>query len=278
MARARRQYRAQPEDFNGSHAIDTGTAELVPDDSSQTRWTMVINGVPSSHVHLDDPAQLDFEYMQWMGHVIDALPGPGDPISVVHIGGAACAMALFTAATRPGSRQTVFEIDGALVTLARQAFGLRGVTGLRLRSGDGRDGIAATAPSSCDVVIRDAFVGRTVPPHLTTVEFHREISGVLRPGGIYMANIADFAKVREARIEAATARQAFKYVALIVEPGQLRGRRYGNVVLLASDHALPEDVIVRKLAGGAIRARYLEPARLAELCAGTAPLFDANLT
>lgn len=276
MARSRRQYRARPQDYEGTHAIDTGTAELIPHDDGQGGWTMVVNGVPSSHVHLDDPSRLDFEYMQWIGHVIDALAPAGIGIDAVHIGGAGCSLALYTAVTRPGSRQTVFELDGALVTLARQAFGLRGVDGLRLRTVEGRAGLALAGHGSCDLVVRDAFDGRRVPAHLTTVEFHREVANVLRPGGIYAANVADSSQVRDARLEAAAAREVFATVGLIAEPGQLRGRRYGNVVLLATNGELPEDLLIRRLAAGAIRARYVEPDRVAELAAGVLPRHDGG--
>lgn len=275
MSRSRRQYRAHPQELGGSHSIDTGTADFVPDDSGQTGWTVVVNGVPSSHVHINDPTRLDFEYMQWMGHVIDAMPGAGEPLNIIHIGGAGCSLALYTASTRPGSKQTVFEIDTALITLARQAFGLRGIPGLRIRSGDGRAGMAATERGRCDVVIRDAFDGRIVPEHLTTLEFYRETSHVLRPGGVFLANVADTTKVSEAKVEAAAAQQVFTHVALIVDPGQLRGRRYGNVVLVASDDELPEEVLVRKLAGGAVRARYVEPEQVVKLTVGVSPRHDS---
>jgi len=43
--------------------VDTGRAELVPDGDGRRGWTLYVNGVPSSHVDLDDPTRLDFEYV-----------------------------------------------------------------------------------------------------------------------------------------------------------------------------------------------------------------------
>lgn len=266
-----RHHSARPDALAGEHEVDTGTAELV---GAGGRWSVVVNGVPSSYVDLDDPTHLDFEYMQWTGHVLDAFAEPEVAIDAVHLGGAGCTLAQYVAATRPGSRQLVFEVDAALVTLARQAFGLRGVRGLRIRVGDGRAGIGGLTAASADVVIRDAFDAATVPTHLTTVEFHREVSRVLRPAGVYVANVADTATVRESRVEAAAAREVFAHVALIAEPGQLRGRHFGNVLVVASNARLPEDALVRALAGGAIRARYVPPERVAELSAGVHPRRD----
>ena len=91
-----------------------------------------------------------------------------------------------------------------------------------------------------------------------------------------MANIADQTTLALARREAVTAAAAFRYVALVAEPGQLRGRRYGNVVLVASDAELPEQAVTRRLASGAVRARYVPPERVAELTSGQTPLVDAE--
>lgn len=263
--------RPRPDRFAGEHDIESGTAELIADRADPGGWSIMVNGVPSSYVHLGDPTRLDFEYMQWMGHVLDAAAPPEAPLPAVHIGGAGCTLALYVAATRPGSPQTVFEIDAALVTLMRQAFGLRSVRGLRLKAADGLAGLRGLPAAHTAVVVRDAFDGAQVPRHLVTTGFYGEAARVLVPGGLYVGNVADTAQVREARIEAATALEVFAHVALIAEPGQLRGRRYGNVVLLASQAPLPEDALVRRLAGGAVRARYVEPTRVKELVAGVKP-------
>jgi spermidine synthase len=239
-----RRSRRRPDPQPGPHPIDTGTAELIPDDADPQGWTVVVNGVPSSYVHLGDPTRLEFEYVQWTGHVLDVVAPQAAAIDAVHIGGAGCTLALYTAATRPGSRQIVFDVDAALVVLARQAFSLKGVHGLRLKAADGRAGLAALPDASADIVIRDAFDHAAVPAHLTTVEYHREVARVLRPGGIYVANVADTVRVRDSRSEAASARAVFADVAMVAEPAQLRGRRYGNVLILASQAPLPGEALI----------------------------------
>jgi hypothetical protein len=61
---------------------------------------------------------------------------------------------------------------------------------------------------------------------------------------------------------------------MIGEPGQLRGRRFGNIVLVAGDAPLPLDAVARRLAGGAVPARLVEPDRVRALAAGIHPLTD----
>lgn len=277
MPARRAQYRADPESHSGEHAVDTGTASIVPGSSSGGSYIVIVNGVMSSSVYLDDPTRLDFEYMQWIGTVIDELAPTGEPLRVVHLGGAGCTVPQYVAATRPGSRQHVFEVDAKLVTLARQAFGLRGVSGLRITTSDARDGLMSMTDDSADVIVRDAFVGEVVPPHLTTVEFMAEVGRVLRPSGTYVSNVADTNEVRHSRVEAAAALDQFEHVSFIAEPAQLRKRRFGNVVVSASGVDLPDEALTRRLAGGMVRARYVGTEAVRDMVSGTKPVRDADV-
>ena len=63
-------------------------------------------------------------------------------------------------------------------------------------------------------------------------------------------------------------------MALIAEPGQLNGRRYGNVVLAGSDAALPEAALVRRLASDAVPARLLGTDEARAFASGYRPLRD----
>ncbi len=53
----RRSRPPRPEPTTGSWPVDTGRAELVPDGDGRRGWTLLVNGVPSSHVDLDDPSR-----------------------------------------------------------------------------------------------------------------------------------------------------------------------------------------------------------------------------
>jgi spermidine synthase len=258
----------------GLWPVETGTAALVPDGDGRRGWTLMVNGVPSSHVDLDDPLRLDFEYMRWTADLLDVLAPPGEPLRVAHLGGAGCTLARYVAATREASRQVVLEIDPGVLDVARRAFGFRSSSRLRLRVADARAGLADLPETGHDVVIRDAFAGALVPAHLTTTGFLDAVRRVLAPGGVYVANLADAPPLALARGEAATALDRFAQVALIAEPAQFNGRRYGNVVLAASDHDLPLTPLVRRLASGAVRARLLDTAQVRAFASGRRPLTD----
>ncbi|MGV8976463.1 MAG: spermidine synthase [Cellulomonas sp.] len=195
--------------------------------------TVLVNGVPSSHLDLVDPTRLSFEYMAQMAAVLDRF-SPGQPLAVIHLGAAGCALARYVHATRPASRQIAIELDTTLPELVRAWFDLPRAPALRIRAGDARGELARLPDTSADVVIRDVFAGDRTPEHVTTLEFTAEIARVLRPGGLYLANCADRPPLTHARAEAATLAAVFADVAVIAEPGQLRGRRYGNLVLAAT--------------------------------------------
>ncbi|ASR54325.1 spermidine synthase [Cellulomonas sp. PSBB021] len=241
----------------GPVEIPTGTVEVVPDPDHAAGATLLVNGVPSSYVDLDDPGVLAFEYMQQMALVVDALR-PGEPLDVVHLGAAGCALARAIDWTRPGSRQVAVELDARLPELVRTWFGLPRSPALRIRAGDARAQLALLHGASADVVVRDVFAGDTTPGHVTTVEMVRDVARVLRPGGAYLVNCADGADLVRARSEAATLTEVFADVVAIAEPALLRGRGYGNVVLAASD-----DPDLLAVAGLARAVRSLPaPARL----------------
>ncbi len=259
---------------DGAAAASSERVVLVPDGDGRGGWTVVVDGVPSSHLDLADPTRLDFEYMRWIGDLLDVLD-PG-PLRVAHLGGAGCTLARYVEATRPGSAQVVLEVDAEVIAVVRAATGLRSSRRLRVRQADAREGLAAFADGGLDVVVRDAFADGQVPAHLTTDGFLREVRRVLAPGGVYVANVADRPPMSLARAEAATARSVLGHVALAAEPAQFKGRRYGNVVLAAADVPLPVAGWGRRLASGAVRARLVEGDGVAGLAARATVLRDGS--
>ncbi|AEI12511.1 methyltransferase type 11 [Cellulomonas gilvus ATCC 13127] len=242
---------------HGPVEVPTGTVELVPDPDHAAGVTLLVNGVPSSYVDLDDPGVLAFEYMQQMALVIDTLR-PGTPLDVVHLGAGGCALARALDVLRPGSRQLAVELDTRLPELARLWFGLPRAPALRIRAGDARAELERLGTATTDVVVRDVFAGDRTPAHLTTIEAARAAARVLRPGGVYLVNCADRPPLALARSEAATLGRVFADVVVIAEPALLRGRGYGNLVLAATD-----DPALLAVAGLARAVRTLPaPARL----------------
>jgi spermidine synthase len=260
----------------GPIAVTGGTAELLADADRNGSWMLLVNGTPQSHVDLDDPAHLEFEYVRRMGHVLDLAAEPGTPLDVVHLGGGALTLPRYVAVTRPGSRQRVVEIDQPLTDLVREHLPLPRGARIRVRADDARVGLSALHTGSQDVVLTDVFAGARTPAHLTSAEFAADAHRVLRPGGVYAGNVADGPPLRFARAQAATLRSVFRHVCLLAEPGTLRGRRFGNLVAVASDEELPIAGYVRNCAKDPMPARVVNGEDLDRFVGSARPVLDAD--
>ncbi|MBZ2199237.1 spermidine synthase [Occultella gossypii] len=215
------------------------TVELTTDNADPDGVLVLLDGVESSHLDLADPRRLMFEYMQQMLAALEESLPEGGGVRALHLGAAGCALARAVDATWPESRQLAVEVDALLAQYVRDWFDLPRSPLLRIRVDDARRTTTTARTDSYDAVIRDAFADRSVPAHLRTVEFTREVARVLAPGGLYLANTADHPPLPLARREAATVAEVFEHTAVIAEPGVLKGRRYGNVVLVGSAEPLP---------------------------------------
>jgi spermidine synthase len=182
------------------------------------------------------------------------------------------------ATTRPRSRQLVLEPDEALTVLVRERLPLPRASGIRVRAQDGRAGVASRPDASADVVVLDAFVDGRVPPELTTLEYVADVARVLR-GGVYVANVADAPRLTFARRFVATMGAVFDQVAVLAEPPVLRGRRFGNLVVVGSSRTggFDVDVLTHRARSGAFPARVLSDAGVHRFVAGAQPLTDAEL-
>ncbi|HKN99369.1 MAG TPA: fused MFS/spermidine synthase, partial [Pseudonocardiaceae bacterium] len=162
MSRRRDPVRARTE-------VTTGIAEVVTDPDLPGGRTLLVDGTPQSHVDLDDPAHLVFEYARRIGHVVDLMPD--GPLRALHLGGGGLTLPRYVAATRPGSGQQVVEVDGALLDLVRRELPLGRSTRMRLRTGDARDVLATVPAGAFDLLVVDVYAAGRMPARLASVEF-----------------------------------------------------------------------------------------------------------
>ncbi|MGC5000876.1 spermidine synthase [Streptomyces sp. DT203] len=272
--RADRKSDRKPETL--SETVDGGLAELIPDRERPHAWTLTLDGAPQSHVDLDDPSHLSFAYQRRIGHIADLAAPAGQPLHVVHLGGGAFTLARYVAATRPRSTQQVVELDAALVQLVRRELPLDPQARIRVRSTDARAGLGKIPDDWADLVIADVFSGARTPAHLTSAEFLADVRRVLKPAGQYVANLADGPPLAHLRGQIATAATVFPELALAADPAVLRGRRFGNAVLLASALPLKVAELTRRVATDPHPGRVEHGKELADFTGGAAPVSDAD--
>ncbi|MFI6154345.1 spermidine synthase [Kitasatospora sp. NPDC051170] len=252
----------------------------MPDVDREEAWLLTLDGTPQSYVDLAEPTHLEFEYTRRLGHLADVLAPAGRPLDVLHLGGGALTLPRYLAATRPGSRQRVVEVDGPLLDLVAEHLPWRDQPGADITAvvGDARACLAAVPARSQDLIVADVFHGSRTPAHLTSVEFLRLAAAALREGGCYAANLADGPPLAFAKAQAATLAAVFPYVFLATEAPVLRGRRYGNILLAGSTAPLLTAPLARLLAADVFPARLTEPPALTTLIGPTPPTTDTTAT
>lgn len=264
----------------GTTRLSSGLiASIEPDRWMPGAYELVVDGTPQSHVVVDDPTTLFFEYVQRMGHVIDQLGMPGQPLAALHLGAGGLTLPRYIHATRPGSRQQVIELEPALVELVREHLPLPRDASIRVRYGDARETLAnlpAGLRGTVDLVIVDVFAGARTPAHVTSIEFYETIAQFLAPEGVVLANIADGPGLAFARGQAATLQAAFGEVAILADAALLKSRRFGNVVLVASRAPLPLAWLPRLLAAGPHPSKVVTGRELDQFVAGAAAVTDAT--
>lgn len=252
----------------------------------EDRWVpgaiqLLVDGTPQSHVNLRDPSEVFFEYVRRIAHAIDLFRTPGQPISALHLGGGAFTLPRYIEATRPGSRQQVVELESSLVELVREAAPLPKRASIRVRHGDAR-AVLGKLPQgmhgAIDLVVVDIFAGSRTPAHVSSIEFYELIAPLLAPDGLVVVNTTDGTGQAFTRSQVATLAAVFGTVAAVGEPQTLKGRRFGNVVLLASNSDVDHELewLPRLLAGGPHPARMLVGRELDEWLRGARAVTDVE--
>ena len=123
----------------------------------------------------------------------------GTPLSVMVIGGGGYAFPHYLEVARPGSYVETSEIDPAVTEAAFAAFGLPRDTTGKIYDMDARNRVADLMRAKAagaevprfDFVLGDSINDYTVPRHLTTLEFAREVHALLKDDGMYLLNLID---------------------------------------------------------------------------------------
>lgn len=253
-----------------------GIARIVPSEFT-SGFELIVDDTPQSHVDLNDPTHLHFEYIVRMGAVIDQLPAGA--LTAVHLGAGALTVPRYIEATRPGSRQQVIELEAPLAALVKEHLPLPRGAAIRMRIGDARAGVQKLPPAltgACDLVVSDVYSGAQTPAHLTSVEFYRELRALLSPTGVLLVNVADGPGLAFARRQAATITEVLPEIAVLADTQVLKGRRFGNLVIAASASPLPTEWLPRLLAAGPHPAKIAQGAEVASFIQGSRIVTDAD--
>lgn len=223
------------------HETDYSCVRIVADptegpDARPGGRSLIIDQFRHAHVDLDDPEYLDIRYMRLFADVVDTFPD--GPIDVLHVGGGGFSLPRYLNAVRPGSTNTVLELDVDLVQIARDELGLVDDEQLDIRTGDARLHLDDLPTDGFDLIVGDAYSGQSVPWHLTTVEVMDEFARMLRPDGLYVMNVIDGGSNDFMRSQLTTLRESFDEL-VVIEPEGGIPDFVVNQVVVAADRAIP---------------------------------------
>ncbi len=255
---------------------DFALAEIGQNPYQPSLITLYLDGAESSALDLENPRYLEFEYMQHIELIIGATLGDTVPLRALHLGGAGCALARALDAGHTGSKQLAVELDASLARYVREWFDLPPAPRLRIRADEARHALDTTH-ALWDVVIRDAFRNREVPAQLRTSECAERAHEVLGVDGIYIMNSIASTGLSRLGEEIATIGRHFAHMIAIVDPSILKGRRFGNIVLAASDQEFPVFEIERRVRKLSLPARVIDDVDLRRRGSGARIFADSQL-
>lgn len=248
--------------------------ELCEDPDHPGSWEVLSDGVRQSYVDLADPTRLVFDYARAIGAVLDGLPA--GPLDVVHVGGAACTLARYVAATRPGSAQVVLDPDAELTSVVLDRLPLPEGADVRVEPVDGRTGLGRLPAGSVDVVVVDALAEGRVPAELTTTGFVAEAARMLRPDGVLVLDVVSAPDDDYARRVTASLGDVLAHRLVVGFPTIVRGLRFGNLVVAGSRQPLAAEVVRQAALRLPQPQLTLAGADVAGWVDGVAPLTDAD--
>jgi spermidine synthase len=150
---------------------------------------------------------------------------------------------------------------------------------IRVRYGDAREvmvKLPAGLRATVDLLVVDVFGGSQIPAHVTSLEFYSAAAEFLSPTGMLIVNSADGAGLAFARGQASTLATVFEHVAAVADPATLKGRRFGNVVLIGSPSPLPTDRMPRLYSSDPLPAKVVHGRELRDFIAGAPVVTDAT--
>ena len=252
---------------------------LTRDPHQPGAYRVMFGATAQSWVDPADPEHLEFEYVQRITEALDLTVltrSAEERVRVVHLGGAAMTIPRWVAARRPHTAQVVCEPDADLTAEVRRTVPLPPRSGIKVRDVDGRSGVAAMPDDWFDALVLDAFDGSSVPADLVTEEFWADCARVARDGAVVIANITDRAPFGWSKRAVAGVRGPFRHVTVSAEAAVWKGRRFGNLVVVASAAPLPIADLEQRAHRAAFPYQLLHDKALTRWLGGAMPYSDAD--
>lgn len=151
-------------------------------------------------------------------------------------------------------------------------------SGIKVRDVDGRTGLSAMPEQWADVIIVDAFKELIVPGELVTDQALDDLRRVARGDALVIFNVTDRAPFDWARRLAGGLNQRWRTTMFGMEADVYKGRRFGNLLMIATDGKPDVREIERESSRRMFGYRWITGKSAHKWPGGAAPFTDDTVT
>jgi spermidine synthase len=152
--------------------------------------TLILDNLIHSYVSLDNPNHIEYKYERIYADVLKWRYNRTSTFKTLSIGGGGYTFPRYLEATYPNAQIEVVEIDPQVTSVVHDYLGLPRTTRIKSTNTDGR-WFVMNCMDRYDIIFTDAFNDLSIPYHLTTKEFARQLSSILTDDGIIISNVID---------------------------------------------------------------------------------------
>ncbi len=177
--------------YFGIYQVNTYTDDQGRPVQTQLTHGTTLHGVQNMLPGTENVPTSYYARRSGIGHAMANAPqlfGPNARVGVVGLGSGT-----LSCYRQPGQSWRIFEIDPAVVEIARSRFSFlsRCAPDAQIILGDARLRMAEQAPNSMDILAVDAFSSDAVPMHLLTREALAVYGRAVQPNGIVLFHISN---------------------------------------------------------------------------------------
>jgi spermidine synthase len=226
-------------------------ATLEEDSFVSGAWVLALGGAEQSHVNVDHPEEIFYEYLRRLANHVDEHGEPGMPLRVLHLGAGALTLARYIEHQRPGSVQVAVDWERELLDFVIDALPMGDAGNLRTIIGDARKVLThELAAEEFDIIVLDIFSGSGAPKHLTVPAFYEEMNLLLRSNGLVLVNVGDDPPFAFADTQIKAMSEVFATV-IASAPTEIFSRKYpGNMILAGTQSRIDLPMVERLRASG----------------------------
>ena len=160
-----------------------------------SRYVLRLDHLVHSYIDPAHPERLGYDYERVYQELVGMQHATSDGFFAFFIGGGGYAFPRYLEAAYPHATLTVAEIDPGVTRMNFTQLHLATSTRIVSENMDARMFVRTRGDHApYQYVFGDAFNDFSVPYHLTTVEFHRELKKRMTPDGVYALNVIDDAR------------------------------------------------------------------------------------